>query len=59
MLESRHCGSRWRSDEIGRRKGLKILTRGLLKSLTVFAFPLSFQAIRSLTHSVLFGSLCH
>ena len=32
--------------------------RGLLKSLMTWAIPLSVLAIRSLIHSVLFGSLC-
>lgn len=31
---------------------------GLLKSLMAWAIPLSFLAIHSFTHSVLFGSLC-
>ena len=36
----------------------KTETGGLLKSLMTWAIPLSFLAIRALSHSVLFVSLC-
>src|SRR5437762_2186452 len=47
-----------RSGLNGRPPVYETETEGLLKSLMTWAIPLSLAAIRSLSHSVLFVSLC-
>ena len=58
MLESRHCGPCCRSGEIGRRKGLKILSRGIAQVVDDMGNPLCLCGLQPLVFLFLFVALC-
>ena len=58
MLESRHCGPCCRSGENGRRKGLKILSRGIAVGLDRCGNPLCLLDVQPLASLFLFVGLC-